>query len=73
MVVVERFLQSTGKRQGEKSELVVESGMIVKQEVKFNSIVSTVLSKRNVVARLAEKSALIDAAGPGRKVYHRSL
>jgi hypothetical protein len=47
--------------------------MIVKQEVKFNSIVSTVLSKRNVVARLAEKSALIDAAGPGRKVYHRSL
>ncbi len=43
--------------------------MIVKQDVKLNSVVSTVLSKRNVVARLAEKSALIDAAGPGWKVY----
>jgi hypothetical protein len=72
-VVVERYLQSTGKGHREKSELVVESGMNIKHDVKFNSIVSTVLNSRNVVARLAAKSALIDAAGPGRKVYQATV
>jgi hypothetical protein len=43
--------------------------MVKLKDLKFNALVSTVLNEPNVVAGCAPKTPLIDAAGPGRKVY----
>lgn len=41
--------------------------------MKFAKVCSSVLSKTDVVARVAERAPLIDAAGPGRKVYQVTI
>ncbi len=69
-MVMKRYLQ-TSEEDWKESELVVKSGMVARKGVTIDEICDAVLSKLNVVAKLAEGSVIqIDAAGPGRKVYH---
>lgn len=68
--VMKRYLQTPGRGNGEESQLVVESGMDVGVEMsEMSKICAEVLTQTNVVAKVAERTPLIDAAGPGQKVY----
>jgi hypothetical protein len=64
-MVITRYLQG----QNQESELVIQNRMTVKDEVKIENVCASVLEKNNVVAKIVTGGKLIDAAGPGRKVY----
>jgi hypothetical protein len=70
-MLMKRYLQTTGNNKDLRVEsvLAVEAGMEVIDNVTIDDVFSEVLNKTNVVAKLADRSALIDAAGPGRRVY----
>jgi hypothetical protein len=67
-MVMQRYLRMP--KEWKESELCVESGMLAKKDATMDEIFAAVLSELNVVAELAEGNLQIDAAGPGRKLYH---
>jgi hypothetical protein len=66
-MVMQRYLRTSNWKE---SELLVESGMLAKKDATIDDIFAAVLSQPNVVANYAEDNLQIDAAGPGRKLYH---
>jgi len=75
-MIMKRYLQKYGKKEAEESmvesELVVEPGekTMVHVEIQdMRKLCSEVLKQTNVVAKVARNFALIDTAGPGRRVY----
>jgi hypothetical protein len=72
-MVVKTFLQARRNRRGEERTLVVENSMDVQREKNLSAICAEVLVHRNVVAKAAKNTALIDAAGPGLKVYQVTI
>jgi hypothetical protein len=68
-LVMKRYLK-TPEKDWKESELVVESGMLTSKDVTVDEIFATILNQANVVAENARGNLQIDAAGPGRKIYH---
>jgi len=71
-MIMKRYRQKQGRKKAEESQLVVVPGEKTMVHVEINEMTklcSDVLKQTNVVAKVARNFALIDAAGPGRRVY----
>ncbi len=61
---MKRFHKTPGKNENNQgSVLVVKRRMILKGDVRIDDAFADVLDKQNVVAKLADGSPLMDAAG----------
>jgi hypothetical protein len=73
-LVLKRYLKTTEEntKWKESGELVVESGMLAKKGGKIDEMFTAVLNHPNIIvaSEVAHGDLQIDAAGPGRKIYH---